>query len=97
MQHRPTTKEHGGDGQVDVAVIAPETAPLLVDAAEAARLCHISRTLWFSLLASGRAPKGIRLGKCRRWYVEELKRWCAAGCPPRNRWELVKETGASAS
>jgi len=64
--------------------------PLLISAVEAGRLCGISRTTWFGLLSSGRAPRGIRLGRCRRWSVDELRGWIAAGCPPQERWEIMR-------
>lgn len=68
-------------------------APLLVDAEEAARLLSISRSTWYALVTSGRAPRGVRLGRCRRWSADDLRRWIEAGCPSRNRWEVQKRRG----
>jgi len=79
------------DAQAPTVASPAPPAPLLVDARAAARLCDISRTLWFSLLASGRAPRGLRLGRCRRWSVAELEAWTQAGCPPRARWEARRQ------
>lgn len=65
-------------------------APLLVNAKTAARLCGIGRTCWYALLASGRIPAPVRLGRAVRWRASELAAWCAAGCPPRERWEASR-------
>ncbi len=70
-------------------VTTPVPQALVADAAEAARLCGVSRTTWFALLSSGRAPRGVHLGRCRRWSVDELRRWIEAGCPARARWESM--------
>ena len=59
---------------------------LLVDSTEAARLCGISRTMWWSLHSSGRVPAPVRLGRRTLWSVDELRGWIAAGCPARERW-----------
>ena len=64
--------------------------PLLVPAAEAARLCGVSRAFWYSLLSAGRTPVPIRLGRRTLWRVSELKEWVEAGCPARERWEALK-------
>ena len=82
------------------AAVDDRPAPLLVDAAEAARLCSISRASWFAWTAAGLTPAPIRLGlqTGRRagrvlWRRAELVRWIDAGCPPRERWATMK--GAS--
>ena len=70
----------------------PTTPPLLGDARESARLLGISRTTFFSQLAAGRiGPRPIRIGRCLRFSREEIQRWCAAGCPPRNQWPGTQE------
>lgn len=61
--------------------------PVAVDAAAAASMFDISERQWWSLHSSGRCPLPIRCGRSVRWSVDELRRWCDAGCPPRHRWQ----------
>ena len=70
----------------------PTTDRLLVDSVEAARLCGISRTTWWSLHSSGRVPAPVRLGRRTLWRADELRRWTEGGCPPRERWLAEEET-----
>lgn len=62
------------------------SAPLAVDAIRAAKLCGVSRSTWLELCRSGRAPQGVKLGRCRRWILAELMAWLGAGAPPRHKW-----------
>jgi len=32
----------------------------------------------------------VRLGRKVLWVTDELRRWLAAGAPPRLRWEAIK-------
>jgi predicted DNA-binding transcriptional regulator AlpA len=75
-----------------VALSAPAAdMPLLVDAAAASRLYGVSRTSFYQLRALGRVVRPIRLGKrIVRWRVREIKMHIEAGCPPVDRWELLK-------
>jgi predicted DNA-binding transcriptional regulator AlpA len=52
----------------------------MVNAATAAGIVGVSRRSWSRLVAEGRAPKPIRLGRCARWRVAELRGWIEAGC-----------------
>lgn len=72
---------------------AARPQPLAVGAADAARLAGISRSHWFRLVASGRAPAGLRLGSRRLWRVDEIDRWLAAGAPAGERWETMQREG----
>jgi predicted DNA-binding transcriptional regulator AlpA len=38
-------------------------------------------------LAAGRLPRGVRIGRSRRWSPQEIDAWLAAGCPPAAEWE----------
>jgi len=62
------------------------TERLLVDSDDAAVLCGVSRTMWWTLHAQGRVPAPVRLGRRTLWRVDELRRWTEAGCPPREKW-----------
>lgn len=64
--------------------------PLAVDADGAARLLGVSVRHWWALHSSGRCPRPIALGRARRWAVDELRAWLAAGCPERSKWETMK-------
>lgn len=56
--------------------------PLLIPAAEVARLLQVStRTLWRQLSA-GRVPRPVRFGGTVRWRIDEVRKWIAEGCPP---------------
>jgi len=81
-------------------VVAPEAVstdaatrvagmPLLLDAAEASCLLGIGRSTFYRLDETGVVPRGVRLGRMRRWRSDELRAWIAAGCPPRVRWEAL--------
>lgn len=70
---------------------SPEDAlPLLLDAAEAARLLGVGRTTFYQFDLTGLVPRPVRLSKIRRWSRPELHRWVEAGCPPRSRWERAR-------
>jgi len=64
--------------------------PLLVPAAKAARLCGVSEASWYRLKAAGKLPAPVRLGGRVLWRVEELRRWCAAGCPDLRTWQALE-------
>lgn len=62
-----------------------------VPALEVAALLAISpRHLW-QLDKLGRVPRPIRLGRSVRWHRRELEAWLAAGGPPRDQWEVIKQ------
>lgn len=65
--------------------------PLLIDASGVAKLLSVSRRHVQALDSSGRLPAGISLGRCRRWNAEEIRRWCAAGCPARSAWLAMQQ------
>jgi excisionase family DNA binding protein len=64
---------------------------LLLDAVSVAEMLNISRTTFYALKAAGRLPKPIRLGRCVRWRIEEIKEWVNVGCPPLHRWEAMRD------
>ena len=55
---------------------------LLIDAAEAARRLSLSKRYWLSLVATGRAPAGLLLGRRRLWRVDQLTAWVSSNCKP---------------
>jgi excisionase family DNA binding protein len=71
-------------------VHAADADALVVDAKQLARLlgCGL-RTLraWDS---SGKLPAPIRIGRCVRWRIDEIRTWLDAGCPNRELWMRIK-------
>jgi predicted DNA-binding transcriptional regulator AlpA len=68
---------------------------LLTDAAGVAMLLKVSKRHIQALDSSGRlGPMGISLGRSRRWRVDEIREWTAAGCPSRSRWIAMKQEGS---
>jgi excisionase family DNA binding protein len=52
----------------------PEPTPLLVAAAEAAKMLGIGPTHFYGLIRMGKlGPQGIRLGRSVRWRADELR------------------------
>lgn len=64
--------------------------PLLVDANGLSPLLSAGvRTIrtWDQL---GKIPEPVKLGGRVLWRVREIRRWIAAGCPPRDQWAAIK-------
>ncbi|MCE9556744.1 MAG: helix-turn-helix domain-containing protein [Planctomycetes bacterium] len=60
---------------------------LAISAAELAeRLSCSERHIW-TLHSSGRLPRPIAIGRCRRWRVADIETWLADGCPTRDTME----------
>lgn len=66
--------------------------PILVGAELAGRLCGVSGRTWTRMAASGEIPRPLRLGRLRRWSVDELRAWVAASCPSRERWQAMNKS-----
>ena len=67
---------------------------LLLSADEAAALCGVGRSHWYSMHSSGQlGPLPVRLGRRTLWRREELAAWVKAGCPGRTRWVDMYEAG----
>lgn len=76
--------------------VSPTTlAPLellAVSAEQAAALLGLSRSAFFKQADAGRiGPLPIRFGKSVRYSLAELKSWAAAGCPTRDRWQIMRK------
>ena len=66
--------------------------PLLISAENSAQLLGIGRTLFYSMHSSGRlGPLPVNLGRRTLWNRKELESWVEADCPPRCRWQEMKE------
>lgn len=66
--------------------------PLLVSPDEAARLLGISRTTLYQFCSSGRiGPMAIKFGRRSLFRLDELREWVASDCPPRHKWQDMKD------
>jgi predicted DNA-binding transcriptional regulator AlpA len=72
--------------------LAASVEPLLVPASDAARMCGLSEASWYRLKAAGKVPLPVRLGGRVFWRLDELRRWCAAGCPDLRNWQALEST-----
>jgi excisionase family DNA binding protein len=54
----------------------------MLNATESAQLCGIGKRTFIRLADSGRAPWGVKMGRCRRWRRDELEGWILGGCRP---------------
>ena len=76
-----------------VAAGRPSVEPSLLRAPEVAEKLGISRSHLYKLNSSGRLPRPVRLGGSVRWPADELAAWTAAGCPSRDKWEVISQGG----
>jgi len=65
--------------------------PILLSAAQCAKICGVSRRIWFRLSASARTPASIRVGSSPLWRKIDIDEWIAMGCPDRIEFESRKE------
>lgn len=70
---------------------ASELTQLGLSAQAVAKLLGVSTRHIWALHSSGRLPKPFKLGRATRWDRRELERWMAAGAPPRDQWDRVKD------
>jgi predicted DNA-binding transcriptional regulator AlpA len=63
---------------------------IVLTATEAAKLLGISQRHFWRCHATGQlGPRPISLGRSKRWRIEELQTWLAAGAPARQRWDQM--------
>lgn len=53
----------------------------LIDAKAAAKLCAVSRPMFYKLNSQGIVPEPIFDGRTLRWSCQEIVDWIVAGCP----------------
>lgn len=92
LPHEGTDRaeSRGGDGQ-SVGHARPEVDPELLDAVLLAALLGVSLRHVRGLHARGLLPGPVRLGSRVLWRRAEVRAWISAGCPARERWELMRE------
>jgi predicted DNA-binding transcriptional regulator AlpA len=68
---------------------APGARPHYTRHTLAERLCIGLSTL-DRLMAAGKLPKPLRIGRSCRWPAAEIDAWEAANCPDAKRWEVLR-------
>ena len=87
-------RQNDGDDKTfdDDTINRRNISPILLTANEAAQLLGFTRQFFYQLQASGRlGPHPFYFGKRTRWSLFELHSWVCSGCPPRDRWLIIKE------
>ncbi len=62
----------------------------LVDVRAVGRLLKCSTRHVWGLVATGRMPEPIRLGRCVRWRSADLGLWVRRGCPNQEAFEVER-------
>jgi predicted DNA-binding transcriptional regulator AlpA len=65
--------------------------PELIGADGVAAMLGIGERTARRLDVEGRLPMPVKIGGSVRWRLSELRDWIDAGCPPRQKWESLKE------
>lgn len=73
---------------------SPALFPALLNATEAARYLNLGRTAFYAAHRQGHIPQPVYVGTVQRWSRSELDAWIFYGCPPRQRWQTMKEQKA---
>jgi len=83
-----------------VKTIEHEDKALRLDAAGAMRLITAKQLavmlvcseahVW-RLHSCARVPMPLKLGRLTRWRAREVEEWIEAGCPPRHRWDAMRQ------
>jgi predicted DNA-binding transcriptional regulator AlpA len=79
------------DPPADPTPTSPGDGRLLVSARELARLLSVSVATIRRLDAAGKLPRSVRLAGSVRWRLDDIRRFCEAGCPDRAEWERSRE------
>jgi excisionase family DNA binding protein len=62
----------------------------LLRVTEASKLTGVSTRTFWKLIASGRAPEVVRIGRAVRIRASDLDQWIKLGCPSRDVLEAAK-------
>jgi predicted DNA-binding transcriptional regulator AlpA len=77
---------------VSASIVRQLTSPraVLLNAKDAARYLSISWAHFYALHSAGRiGPLPIHLGRRALWRRAEIEAWVEAGCPSRERWQVI--------
>jgi len=65
----------------------PQLQPLLVDIIGLSKLLCRSVPALERDQVAGRIPRPLRIGRSKRWRLQEIMQWIEIGCPDRKTWE----------
>jgi predicted DNA-binding transcriptional regulator AlpA len=65
--------------------------PLVLDAVSLGEWLGLSDRTVRRLDAAGKIPRAVWIGGSKKWRVDEIRAWVAAGCPDRARWERMRQ------
>ena len=66
--------------------------PFLVDAAYAAKLLSVGKSLFYEMASAGLlGPMSIKFNSKKLYSVIELREWVLHKCPPREQWLRILE------
>lgn len=68
---------HDASHADDLANLPPE----LLDLRDVARVCQLSARHVLRMVAAGRMPEPLRIGRCARWSRQTIQQWITTGCP----------------
>lgn len=74
---------------------AETVSPRLGDVRAAGRMLGLCSRTVQNMVASGRLPAPIRLGRSVRFDLHELNAWISAGCPGAEDWAARRKEGAA--
>ncbi len=63
---------------------------VLLDVEQVAAATKLHRATVYKLVACGKFPPPIKLGRATRWIKDELLAWVDAKCPSMAKWEAMK-------
>lgn len=59
---------------------------------ELAAVLNVSQRHIWRMESSGKLPKSVRIGECRRWLSSDIETWLKMGCPSQKQFEVSKAT-----
>jgi excisionase family DNA binding protein len=72
-----TTSEHGQDGLITVEALA--------------KILSVNTFTVYRWKDAGKIPAAVKIGGAVRWRLGEIQDWIRCDCPPRSRWEAMRE------
>ncbi len=63
----------------------------LIDIKGVAAMLDIGESTANRLDTSGKLPLPIRIGKSKKWRINEVRQWLQEGAPSRTKWETLKQ------
>lgn len=73
-------------------VVNSQSQSLLVDVEGLAVLMDVCPRTVMRMNNSGKLPRHLKVNRCVRWNIEEIRLWIAYGMPVRTKWEVIWAT-----